>query len=126
MVEGDRLAGELPWSAPGWRRQHGPDPHPLRAHRHRGHHHPRIERIHPPNTDTVPVEGAVPTRLFHLTGELGDGARIPRGDHKPVTQPYLLAPTLFPQEYTDPRRHPNHGKQRAEVQTSRLAKPGGL
>src|SRR5919107_3918592 len=124
MVEGDRLAGEFPRSPPGRRRQYGPDLHPLRAHRHRGHHHPRIERFHLANTDTVPVEGAIPTRLLHLTGELRDTARIPRGDHKPVTQPYLLAPTLFLQEYTDPRRYPNLGKQWSEVQTSRRTKPG--
>src|SRR5215213_501609 len=126
VVDGDRLAGEFPRSPPGRRRQYGPDLHPLRTHRHRGHHHPGIERIHLPNTDTVPVERAIPTRLLHLTGELSDGARIPRGDHKPVTQQYLLAPTLFPQEYTDPRGHPNHGKQQAEVHTSRQASPDSL
>src|SRR5215210_4439572 len=106
MVEGDRLAGEFPRSPPGRRRQHGPYLYPLRAHRHRGHHHPRIKRIHLPNTDAIPVESAVPTRLFRPTGELRNGARIPRGDHEPVTQPYLLAPTLFPQEYTGPADTP--------------------
>src|SRR5215210_9484936 len=115
MVEGDRLAGQLPRSPPRRRCQHGPDPHPLRAHRHRGHHHPRIERIHLPDADAIPVEGAIPTRRFHLTGELRDGAGITRGDHKPVTQPYLLVPTLCPQEYTDPHRHPNHGKQPTDM-----------
>src|SRR5215208_2554976 len=119
MVEGDRLAGELPRSPPGRRRQHGPDPHPLRAHGHRSHHHPRVVRFHVPDTDAVPVKSAVPTRLFHLAGELRDGARIPRWDHEPVTQAYLLSPmprSHTTNEYTDPQARANHRTQRtAEI-----------
>src|SRR5215212_2888863 len=83
MVQGDRLAGQLPRPPPRRRRQHGSYPHPLREHGHRGHHHPRIVRVHLPDTDAVPVEGTVPTRLLRLTGELSDRARIPVGTKNP-------------------------------------------
>ena len=39
-VQGHRLAGELPRAAPGWRRHDRPQPDPLCAHGHRGHHDP--------------------------------------------------------------------------------------
>jgi hypothetical protein len=94
MVEGDRLTGQLPWSPTGRRRQHGPDPHPLCAHRHRSHHDPRVVRVHATDTDAIPVKSAIPTSLLHLAGELRDGAGIPRRDHEPVTQLYLLCPCL--------------------------------
>ena len=78
-VQGDRLARHLPRPATRQRRDHDPQPHPLRADRHPRHRDPRIGRGQRGvllARDVVPHEDAVPAGRLCLGGELHEQARL--------------------------------------------------
>ena len=88
MVEGDRLAGQLPGPPPGNRRHHRAQPDALGRLRDGAQHDPGIvdrERVVGVDEHVVPEEEAVPTRALGRVTQLDEVGRVAEvGDADPV------------------------------------------
>ncbi len=85
VVEGGGFAGELPRAHPRQRRQHRPEPDPLRPHGGGGQRHPGINA-----PGRFPDEEAIPTSPLREFGVFCGDAGVAKGQHKSVAHRSLL------------------------------------